>query len=41
MGIIVDDVHNVHPRSNNGEKGTQCIEFEDGTKVDLICNSAL
>ena len=41
MGIIVDDVHNTRPRSNNGEKGTQCIEFEDGTKIDLICKSAL
>ena len=41
MGIIVDDVHNTHPRSSNGEKGTQYIEFKDGTKVDFICKSAL
>lgn len=41
IGIIVDDVHNTYPRSSNGEKGTQCIEFKDGIKVDVICKSTL
>ena len=40
LGIVVDDVHVDHPRSNIGEKGSQCIEFEDGTIVDLVCKSA-
>ena len=41
IGIIVDDVSKSHPRSNNGDKGTQSIEFKDGTVVNLLCKSAL
>ena len=40
-GIIVDDVHLNHHKSNSGEKGTQSIEFKDGTIIDLFCKSAL
>ena len=39
-GLIVDDCHKIHYKSIN-EKGTQTITFSDGTKIDLLCRSAL
>ena len=41
IGIIVDDCHKNHIKSLNGEKGTQSIQFEDNTTIELICKSAL
>lgn len=41
QGIMVDDCHKNHIKSSNGEKGTQSIQFEDNTKIDLICKAAL
>ena len=41
IGIVVDDVHKTHNKSIQGDKGTQSIMFQDGTTVDLRCESTL
>ena len=41
MGIIVDDCHKRHNKSIDGTKGTQSIQFQDKTSIDLIFKAAL
>ena len=37
MGIIVDDVSKNHSLNIHGDKGTQSINFDDGTIIPLKC----
>ena len=41
MGIIVDDCHKRNNKSIDGTKGTQSIQFQDKTSIDLLCKAAL
>ena len=41
MGIIVDDVSKNHSLNIHGDKGTQSINFDDGTIIPLKCRHTL
>ena len=41
LGVIVDDVSKNHHIDMGGNKGTQSIVFEDGTKFNLKCRYTL